>query len=56
MDSRLETLLHIRKVNSYLLSFAKEIMDRAAVHDDSKLYWPEVEYFDKYTPILRYDA
>ena len=27
-------------------------MDRAAVHDDSKLYWPEVEYFDKYTPIL----
>lgn len=52
MDSRFETLGHIRKVNKYLLIFAKELMDRAIDHDESKLHSPEVEYFDKYTAEL----
>lgn len=53
MDSRLETLLHIRKVAEYLTTFSKELLDRAAVHDESKLHSPEVEYFDEFTAELK---
>lgn len=52
LDSRTETLLHIRRVSELLTRAAKELLNRAMVHDDSKLKSPEVEYFDKYTAKL----
>jgi hypothetical protein len=30
-----------------------ELLNRAMVHDDSKLESPEKEMFDKYTPLLK---
>jgi hypothetical protein len=52
-DSSKETLLHIKRVNELLLLFAKELMDRAICHDNSKLYDPEKPLFDKMTPLLK---
>lgn len=53
MDCKAETLLHIKRVNELLIRAAKELMNRAMVHDDSKLKSPEVEYFDEFTPQLQ---
>ena len=52
-DSAKDTLLHIKRVNELLLLFAKELMDRAICHDNSKLYDPEKPLFDKMTPLLK---
>lgn len=52
-DSTKDTLLHIKRVNELLLLFAKELMDRAICHDNSKLYNPEKPLFDKMTPLLK---
>ena len=52
-DSNKDTLLHIKRVNELLLLFAKELMDRAICHDNSKLYDPEKPLFDKMTPLLK---
>ena len=52
-DSTKDTLLHIKRVNELLLLFAKELMDRAICHDNSKLYDPEKPLFDKMTPLLK---
>ena len=52
-DSTKDTLLHIKRVNELLLLFAKELMDRAICHDNSKLYDPEKVLFDKMTPLLK---
>lgn len=52
-DSTKDTLLHIKRVNELLLVFAKELMDRAIFHDNSKLYDPEKPLFDKMTPLLK---
>lgn len=52
-DSRVETHEHIRVVRIYLLRIVKELLERAQVHDQSKLESPEVEVFDKFTPLLR---
>lgn len=46
MDSSKETLLHIRKVANRLMDAAKECLNRAKKHDDSKLESPEKDYFD----------
>ena len=52
-DSAKDTLLHIKRVNELLLLFAKELMDRAVCHDNSKLHEPEKPLFDKMTPLLK---
>src|SRR5699024_4595177 len=52
-DSTTDTLLHIKRVNELLIRCSKELLDRAIVHDDSKLESPEKEYFDEYTPKLK---
>lgn len=51
-DSTVTTLTHIRKVNSFLIDFATEILNRAKVHDESKLHEPEKSVFDKYSSLL----
>lgn len=52
-DSRVDTLLHIKRVSELLTSAAMVLMTRAMVHDDSKLESPEKEYFDEFTPKLK---
>ncbi len=52
-DSAKDTLLHIKRVNELLLLFAKNLMDRAVCHDNSKLQEPEKPLFDKMTPLLK---
>jgi hypothetical protein len=51
-DSRIDTLLHIKRVSQLLNCFAKELIERGDVHDDSKLVSPEKELFDELTPLL----
>lgn len=47
-----QTLQHIQRVQHYLHRFAKELLDRAEKHDQSKLGSPEVELFTEFTPKL----
>ena len=51
-DSTAETLKHIKTVNQFLIDFSVELLNRAKVHDDSKLVSPEKELFDEMTLIL----
>lgn len=52
-DSTTETLQHIKRVNELMLSAAIEIINRAKIHDASKLVSPEKEMFDEVTGKLR---
>lgn len=52
-DSTVDTLLHIKRVNELLISFAQQLLERAKVHDASKLKSPEKELFDELTPKLK---
>lgn len=52
-DSEADTLKHIKRVNELLLDCSKELMNRAQVHDDSKLKDPEKALFDLWTPLLK---
>lgn len=52
-DSKVDTLLHIKRVNELLINGASELIKRANVHDNSKMESPEKELFDKYTPKLK---
>lgn len=52
-DSKADTLEHIRSVSSKLSAFAKELLKRGQLHDQSKLEAPEKEAFDQFTPDLR---
>jgi hypothetical protein len=52
-DSKADTLEHIKKVNSNILEVVKKLLERAAIHDKSKLEAPEKEYFDEMTPKLK---
>jgi hypothetical protein len=45
-DSAIDTLFHIKRVNSLLLQTCVEFMKRAQHHDDSKLRDPEKPFFD----------
>lgn len=47
-----QTMRHIEKVRNYLSMMAIELLERARLHDQSKLQSPEVEAFTKLTPIL----
>lgn len=51
-DSRIDTLLHIKRVNELLIRFSKDLLYRAVCHDHSKLVSPEKELFDELTPKL----
>ena len=52
-DSRVETLLQIKRLNELLNKAAVELLDRAIVHDKSKLEQPEKDLYDKLTPLLK---
>lgn len=52
-DSKIETLEHIKQVNTFMLDLARQLISRASVHDASKLLSPEKEAFDLVTPQLK---
>jgi hypothetical protein len=52
MDSRIATREHIQAVQGKMAEVIENLLERSKRHDDSKLISPEVEYFDKYTPLL----
>lgn len=52
-DSRKDTLLHIKRVSELLSNAATVLLNRAQVHDDSKLSDKERHVFDIYTPKLK---
>lgn len=51
-DSRPDTWEHIDKVRGYVASAIWNLQLRSDVHDKSKLVDPELEAFDRMTPIL----
>jgi len=52
-DSELETRKHIAHVKAFIDKIVKQLNFRAATHDNSKLYPPEKEAFDKYSQKLK---
>lgn len=48
-----DTKEHISQVREFMLMFAQELIQRALVHDKSKLENPEVDIFTEYTPKLK---
>lgn len=48
-----ETFRHIERVRNLINLAIKELINRAENHDQSKLTLPEVEYFAKYTKLLK---
>jgi hypothetical protein len=46
------TMHHINMVQTLLHKVVKELLDRADIHDQSKLESPEVELFTEWTPKL----
>ncbi|NBV22262.1 MAG: hypothetical protein EB141_16490 [Verrucomicrobia bacterium] len=52
-DSKADTLEHIARVNSLLISCCQNLQERAKVHDASKLTEPEKSAFDEHTGKLR---
>lgn len=52
-DSTQDTLQHIRRVQQLLNDVAAKLVERARVHDISKLLSPEKEAFDIATPKLK---
>lgn len=52
-DSKADTLLHIKRVAQLMTQAAQQLLDRAMIHDDSKLISPEKEIFDEMTPKLK---
>jgi hypothetical protein len=51
-DSRPDTHEHIAQVRGLVLGVAADLTNRAHRHDRSKLEPPEVEVFDRVTPLL----
>ena len=52
-DSKIDTLLHIKRVSELMTQAASELIKRANIHDSSKLESPEKELFDEFTPKLK---
>lgn len=52
MNPRAETYKHIRRVAELTLGMAKMLIDRAVLHDDSKLLPPEAPLFEASTEKL----
>jgi len=51
--SRTKTLRHIETVRNFIGGMIQELITRQQHHDQSKLESPEVDIFEKYTPLLR---
>lgn len=51
-DSRVDTLMHSRRVGELMMEMIKELLDRSVSHDLSKTKDPEREAFDRMTPKL----
>lgn len=51
-----DTKEHISQVREFMLMFAQELIQRALVHDQSKLENPEVDIFTEYTPKLKHST
>lgn len=52
-DSRPDTIAHIEQVRVNLRQMINDLQARLDEHDTSKLFWPEKELFDEYTPLLK---
>jgi hypothetical protein len=52
-DSDADTLMHIKRVNEYLIEASQELLTRAVFHDQSKLEATEKLLFDEMTPKLQ---
>lgn len=52
MDSRVDTYQHIHLVQKFMGILIANLQQRQLIHDQSKLVSPEVEAFDKFTPLL----
>lgn len=52
-DSTNDTITHIRTVRELLARFIALLANSGQEHDSSKLYPPEKQIFDEYTPKLR---
>lgn len=52
-DSRADTLIHSQRVGELMVQLIKEALDRSTCHDRSKALPPEVETFDRVTPLLK---
>ena len=52
-DSWKDTLEHIQNVRFKLYQVVNDLLQRALLHDMSKLETPEKEVYDKYAPMLR---
>jgi hypothetical protein len=48
-----DTKEHISQVQFFMIQFSQALLQRAIVHDDSKLKSPEIEVFTEYTPMLK---
>lgn len=48
-----DTWTHIHRVGQLLNVFAQKLLQRADIHDQSKLKSPEVEIFGEYSPKLK---
>ncbi len=48
-----ETLKHISNVKKGIRLLCNELKERGSKHDKSKTKKPELEFFDKYTPMLK---
>lgn len=53
MDSRIATYEHIQVVQGFMQKMIVQLLERAAVHDQSKLVDPEKAIFDEFTPKLK---
>jgi len=52
-ETQFATLSHITNVRRKITKIIRELENRKEDHDKSKLYSPEVEIFDKYSPKLK---
>jgi hypothetical protein len=52
-DSTADTLLHKKRILELMANVIEELLERAVVHDNSKLGTPEKQGFDEFTPRLR---
>lgn len=52
-DSTADTLKHSQRVGELMAQTICELVDRAMRHDRSKTEPPELEIFNKFTPLLR---
>lgn len=51
-----DTKEHIAQVREFMLMFAQELIQRALLHDKSKLEYPEIDIFTEYTPKLKHST